>query len=249
MSRIWHVALTLLLLSVASISYAGVDSIPALTVAKNSTGGQTISLNLQIVAVMTVLTLLPALLMTMTSFTRIIIVLAILRQAIGLGQTPTNQILLGISLFLTLFIMAPVFEEVNTQALTPYVESKIDYKEAISKAKEPIKSFMLAQTRSNDIDLFLKLANKKVDKAEDVPFMVLMPAFLTSELKTAFEIGFLIFLPFLILDLVVASVLMSLGMMMLSPLIISLPFKVMLFVLIDGWTLIIGNLAASFATG
>jgi len=183
----------------------------------------------------------------MTSFTRIIIVFAILRQALGLQQSPSNQILIGLSLFLTLFIMSPVLEEIHDKALQPYIAGELTSIQAIDVAKMPMKQFMLANTRENDIDLFFRIGNQPaVDKPEDIPFTVLMPAFVTSELKTAFQIGFIIFIPFLVIDIVVASVLMAMGMMMLSPLIISLPFKIMLFVLVDGWALIVGTLAASF---
>ena len=191
--------------------------------------------------------LVPAFVMLMTSFTRIIIVFSILRQALGLQQTPSNQILTGMALFLTLFIMAPVFDKVNQQALQPYLAEKMTAQDAIDKAQGPIKDFMLSQTRSSDLELFMRLS-KRTDIAtpDQAPLTILVPAFVTSELKTAFQIGFMIFIPFLIIDLVVASVLMAMGMMMLSPLIISLPFKIMLFVLVDGWALIIGTLASSF---
>ena len=196
---------------------------------------------------MTVLTLLPAALMAMTAFTRIIIVLAILRQALGTAQTPTTQTLIGLALFLTLFVMAPVFNQVYQDAVQPYVNEEIGFQEALDRAAVPFRQFMLAQTRHSDLDLFAQISGGEAPaSAEDVPFSLLVPAFLTSELKTAFQIGFLIFIPFLIIDLVVASVLMSMGMLMLSPLIISLPFKIMLFVLVDGWALILGTLASSF---
>lgn len=221
--------------------------IEALTVTQNKLGGQTYSVTIQILALMTLLTLLPALLLTMTSFTRIMIVLSLLRQALGTGQTPNNQVLLGLSLFLTIFIMMPVFDKVNTEALQPYLEEKIDANSALAKASEPFRQFMLKQTRESDLALFIKISgNAELESTADVPFSLLLSAFVTSELKTAFQIGFLIFLPFLIIDLVVASVLMSMGMMMLSPMIVSLPFKIMLFVLADGWSLIMEMLAASF---
>lgn len=228
-------------------AFAAADpSLPAVVV-KNAAGGTTYSLSIQILALMTVLTMLPALLLMMTSFTRIIIVLSILRQALGTAQTPSNQILIGLSLFLSLFIMAPVFNQAYQQAYKPYVNEKIGADEALTKLKLPFHKFMMAQTREDDIGLFARIANDKpYNTPEDVPFTVLMPAFLTSELKTAFQIGFMLFIPFLIIDLVVASVLMAMGMMMLSPLIISLPFKLMLFVLVDGWSLVIGTLASSF---
>ena len=196
---------------------------------------------------MTALSFIPAFVMLMTSFTRIIIVFSILRQALGLQQTPSNQILTGMALFLTLFIMAPVFDKVNRDALQPYLAEKLTAQQAVEKAQVPIKDFMLAQTRTSDLELFMRLS-KRTDIAspDQAPLTILVPAFVTSELKTAFQIGFMIFIPFLIIDLVVASVLMAMGMMMLSPLIISLPFKIMLFVLVDGWALIIGTLASSF---
>lgn len=226
---------------------ADLSGIPAVTLANNGNGSATYSVSLQILVLMTALTLLPGMLLCMTSFTRVVVVLAILRQAIGMPQTPTNQILIGLSLFLSFFIMAPVFEQVNTTALQPYLEEKIESKVALDNAIVPIKKFMLAQTRKNDLQLFLHLAKKEASANKlDTPLTVLMPAFVTSELKTAFQMGFMLFLPFLIIDLVVSTVLMALGMMMLSPMIISLPFKIMLFVLVDGWALVMGSLAASF---
>ena len=183
----------------------------------------------------------------MTSFTRIIIVLAILRQALGTQQTPTSQTLIGIALFLSFFIMAPVFDRVYQDAARPYLDEEIGIQDALQKASDPFRTFMLAQTRSSDLELFAGISGAQdITTPESVPFSLLVPAFVTSELKTAFQIGFLIFIPFLVIDLVVASALMSMGMMMLSPLIISLPFKIMLFVLVDGWALIIGTLASSF---
>ncbi len=219
----------------------------ALTVSPTSDGGETYTLPIQILALMTVLTLLPAGLMMMTSFTRIIIVLAILRQALGTAQTPTTQTLVGLALFLTIFIMMPVFEASYEAGVKPYMEEKIEAEEALEKSVEPFRKFMLAQTRDSDLNLFASLSdNEAIESYDDVPLSMLLPAFVTSELKTAFQIGFMIFIPFLIIDLVVASVLMAMGMMMLSPLIISLPFKLMLFVLVDGWALIMGTLASSF---
>jgi flagellar biosynthesis protein FliP len=226
------------------------SGIQAVTVTANGQGGQTYSVSLQILALMTALTLLPALLLTMTAFTRIVIVLSLLRQALGTGQAPSNQVLLGLSLFLTIFIMMPVFDKVNTDAVQPYLEEKIDVTVALEKASQPFRQFMLKQTRESDLEMFIRISgNAEVASPADVPFSILMSAFVTSELKTAFQIGFLIFLPFLIIDLVVASVLMSMGMMMLSPMIVSLPFKIMLFVLADGWSLIMEMLAASFYVG
>ncbi len=224
-----------------------VPGVPAMHVKTNADGSQDYSVTLQILAVMTVLTLLPSFLMTMTAFTRITIVLAILRQALGLQTTPSNQILLGLSLFLTIFIMQPVLNRVNEEALQPYLTEKITSIEALQSASRPFHEFMLKQTRESDIALFMRISKTPaVQSAQEVPFFILAPAFLTSELKTAFQIGFVLFIPFLIIDLVVASVLMAMGMMMLSPVIISLPFKIMLFVLVDGWALVMGSLASSF---
>ena len=221
--------------------------LPAVVIEDTAGGGKSYSLSIQILALMTLLSLLPALLLMMTSFTRIIIVLSILRQALGTAQTPSNQILIGLSLFLSLFIMAPVFTQAYQEAYQPYMSEQIDGEQALAKLQQPFRSFMMAQTREDDIGLFSRIADHEpYATPEEVPFSVLMPAFLTSELKTAFQIGFMLFIPFLIIDLVVASVLMAMGMMMLSPLIISLPFKLMLFVLVDGWSLVIGTLAASF---
>ena len=223
------------------------QGLTALTVTGGENGEQTYSLSIQILLLMTVLTLLPAALMMMTSFTRIIIVLAILRQALGTAQTPTTQTLIGLALFLTVFIMMPVFNDVYSNALEPYMDDKISAQEAMQTAVTPFRTFMLSQTRESDITMFSEISGKEaIASPEDIPFSLLVPAFVTSELKTAFQIGFLIFIPFLVIDLVVASVLMSMGMMMLSPLIISLPFKIMLFVLVDGWSLIMGTLASSF---
>jgi flagellar biosynthetic protein FliP len=221
--------------------------LPALTVKAGESGGQTYSLTLQALILMTLLSLLPAILLMMTSFTRIIIVLGILRQAIGAGQTPPNQVLIGLALFLTLFVMAPVFDRITVDALQPYQAGQIDTNTAIDRALVPLKGFMLEQTRESDIATFVKISGGTgFEKPEDVPLAILVPSFVTSELKTAFTIGFLLFIPFVIIDLVVASVLMSMGMMMLSPVLISLPFKLMLFVLVDGWSLVMGSLAGSF---
>ncbi|ETI58227.1 flagellar type III secretion system pore protein FliP [Marinomonas profundimaris] len=238
--------LLLLLLSPA-MSWAEVG-LPAVKVVTNADGSQDYTVSLQILFIMTALTLLPAALMMMTAFTRIIVVLAILRQAIGLQQTPSNQIMIGMALFLTLFIMTPTLDRVNEVALQPYLKEEMTSIQAVEAASVPVRDFMLAQTREDDIALFVKLAGKEgtIQSMETLPFTILMPAFVTSELKTAFQIGFMIFIPFLIVDMVVASVLMAMGMMMLSPIIISLPFKIMLFVMVDGWSMIMGTLAASF---
>ena len=240
--------LTLFILTAwAPTALADIPGIPAFTVTPGEEEGvQEYSVTLQILALMTALTFLPAMLMMMTSFTRIIVVFAILRQALGLQSTPSNQILLGLTLFLTIFIMKPVLEEVNEVALQPYMQEELSSLEAVEQASQPFRKFMLAQTRESDLGLFMRIADEEYDTAEDVSFWVLLPAFVTSELKTAFQIGFILFIPFLIIDMVVASVLMAMGMMMLSPIIISLPFKIMLFVLVDGWALIMGTLAASY---
>jgi len=228
-----------------------VQAAPALTafeVTTDASGSETWSVSLQILALMTALTFLPAALMMMTSFTRIVIVLAILRQGLGTMQTPSNQILIGLALMLSFFIMAPVFQESWTQGIAPYLEERLSADQALERAARPFREFMIHQTRETDIALFAELGGYegKLDAPEDVPFRLLLPAFVTSELKTAFQIGFLILIPFLVIDLVIASLLMSMGMMMLSPMIISLPFKIMLFVLIDGWPLLMGTLASSF---
>ena len=221
--------------------------LPAVIIDPTDDGGQTWSLSLQALVLMTTLSLLPAMLLLMTSFTRITIVLGILRTAMGTQQTPSNQVLIGLALFLTLFIMRPVIIEVHEIAVKPFLEEQIDAQRAIELAAEPFRKFMMQQTRDNDLQLFISISNSPAPQGNaDVSYWILLPAFVTSELKTAFQIGFLLFVPFLIIDLVVASVLMSMGMMMLSPLIISLPFKLMLFVLVDGWNLVLGTLAGSF---
>lgn len=243
----WLVMLSALFLPTLVL---GQDSgIPAVTLTTAADGTQNYSVTLQILALMTMLTFLPAVVMMMTSFTRIIIVFAILRQALGLQQTPSNQILVGLALFLTFFIMTPVLEKVNEQAVQPYLNEELSVVAAVEAATEPFRGFMLAQTRESDIALFVRISgNDQIESPETLPFSILVPAFVTSELKTAFQIGFMLFIPFLIIDLVVASVLMAMGMMMLSPIIISLPFKIMLFVLVDGWAMVIGTVAASFGT-
>lgn len=243
-SRLFFVGLLIVLGSDSAMAAGGIDAFEMQT---GPNGEETYSLKLQALGLMTILTLLPALLLMMTSFTRIVIVLSILRTAMGTAQTPSNQIIIGLSLFLTLFVMQPVFSKIYDQAIVPYMDETIGAEAALSAASKPLRDFMLTQTREDDIALFLSLNGEtQVETPDDISFHVLMPAFVTSELKTAFQIGFLVFIPFLIIDLVVASVLMSMGMMMLSPLIISLPFKLMLFVLIDGWSLILGTLANSF---
>lgn len=242
--------LVLILLAPSVMAQTAADplSMPAITLSTDQEGEQTYSVSLQILLLMSALTFIPAFVMMMTSFTRIIIVFSILRQALGLQQTPSSQILIGLALFLTLFVMAPVFERINETAMQPYLAEELTPQQAVDAASIPLRAFMLAQTRETDLELFVRLAQRTdLASPDDVPFHILVPAFVTSELKTAFQIGFMIFIPFLVIDLVVASVLMAMGMMMLSPLIISLPFKIMLFVLVDGWALIIGTLAASFA--
>jgi len=207
------------------------------------------SLSLQLLALMTTLSLLPSLLLMMTSFVRIIIVMSILRQALGTGQTPPNNVLVGISLFLTIFIMTPVFTDVYQNAVVPYMEQGMKFDKALAAAEAPLRGFMTKQTREDDIALFMQMTRKgDVESADSVPFTTLVPAFITSELKSAFTIGFLIYIPFVVIDLIVASVLMAMGMAMLSPMMISMPFKLMLFVLVDGWSLLMGSLAASFVT-
>ncbi|WP_419828282.1 flagellar type III secretion system pore protein FliP [Sphingomonas sp.] len=209
--------------------------------------GKPLSLSLQILVLMSLLTVLPSLILMMTSFTRIIIVLSILRQALGLQQTPPNQVLVGLSLFLTLFVMRPTIDQINQTAITPYGQGRVPIEQAISRSGDVLRGFMLRQVRQTDVQLFANIAKvPKFATPNEIPFSILLPAFVTSELKTAFQIGFLIFLPFLVIDLVVATTLMALGMMMLSPQIISMPFKLLLFVLVDGWALTMGSLASSF---
>jgi flagellar biosynthetic protein FliP len=226
---------------------SGGASLPLLV--GQSAGSTSYSVPIQTLLFFTALSFLPAVLLLMTGFTRIVIVLSLMRQAIGTQAAPPNQVIVGLSLFLTFFVMGPTIDKVYADAYLPYSENKIAFDEALKRGEGPMRAFMLKQTRQSDVMLFAKLA--KLDagvKAADVPFKVLLPAFVTSELKSAFQIGFLIFIPFLIIDMIVASVLMSLGMMMLSPVLVALPFKLMLFVLADGWNLLLGSLAASFAT-
>lgn len=222
---------------------------PAFTSTPNANGSTTYALNLQTLLLLTSLTFLPAAVLMMSSFTRIIIVLSLIRLALGTQSSPPNQVLLGLALFLTFFIMSPVIDRVYTEAYLPFSEDKISIMEAADKASVPLKSFMLHQTRETDLALFVQISgSEEIESRDKVPLKILVPAYITSELKTAFQIGFVIFIPFLIIDLVVSSVLMAMGMMMLSPMIISLPFKLMLFVLVDGWHLIIGSLTQSFHT-
>lgn len=242
-----RLSLAVLLVFIPVVNVWAAPGLTAFTVTPAANGGETYTVTIQILAMMTVLGLLPAALIMTTSFTRIIIVLSILRQALGTAQTPSNQILLGLALFLTFFIMAPVFTSAYNSGVKPYLDEEMSSEVAFEKAAEPFYDFMLNQTRETDLAMFSEISGQgKLDPAKKVPFSLLLPSFVTSELKTAFQIGFLIFIPFLVIDIVVASVLMSMGMMMLSPMIISLPFKLMLFVLIDGWALIMGTLASSF---
>jgi flagellar biosynthetic protein FliP len=234
---------------VPELGFGQNGGIPAFTSTPTPGGGQAYTLSIQTLLTLTALTFLPAVLLLMTGFTRIIIVLSLLRQALGTPTSPPNQVLIGLALFLTLFVMAPVLDRIYNEAWVPYSEEKIEFNEALQKGAEPLRGFMMRQTRETDLGLFLKLSGRQdVQKPEDVPFTVLVPAYVTSELKTAFQIGFLVFIPFLIIDMVVASVLMSMGMMMVSPALIALPFKLMLFVLVDGWNILLGSLAQSFAT-
>ncbi len=244
---------TALLLIGASAFAQGAPAAPAgpslpLMVGQGS-GGNTYSVPIQTLLFFTALSFLPAVLLLMTGFTRIVIVLSLLRQALGTQSAPPNQVIVGLSLFLTLFVMGPTLDKVYQDAYDPYSKNAITFEQALERGQAPMRAFMLKQTRQSDFELFAKLAKLPNDvTAETAPFRVLVPAFVTSELKTAFQIGFMIFIPFLVIDMVVASVLMSLGMMMLSPVLVALPFKLMLFVLADGWNLLIGSLAASFAT-
>ncbi|MEM9385979.1 MAG: flagellar type III secretion system pore protein FliP [Pseudomonadota bacterium] len=235
-----------LVLFASALSAQEAPGLPALTVG-GADGEQTYSLTIQVLVLMTLLTLLPAVVLSMTSFTRIIIVLAILRQALGTAQSPPNQVLLGLALFLTLFIMAPVADTAWRTGIGPYLEGSMAIQQALPAALAPLRDFMLSQTRETDLATFARIGGvTQFATPQDVPLRMLVPAFVTSELKTAFQIGFLVFIPFLVIDLVVSSVLMSMGMMMLSPMLISLPFKIMLFVLVDGWTLLVETLAISF---
>jgi flagellar biosynthetic protein FliP len=223
------------------------QALPALTSTPAGAGGTQYSLSIQTLLLLTSLSFLPAMVLMMTCFTRIIIVMSLLRHAMGTQTSPPNQVMVGLSLFLTFFIMSPVADKVYTEAWLPLSENRITFNDAVDRATVPVKAFMLKQIREPDLNLFSKLAKTpRVEKAEDLPMRVVIPAFVTSELKTAFQIGFIVFIPFLIIDMVVASVLMSMGMMMMSPAIVSLPFKIMLFVLVDGWNLLISSLVLSF---
>ena len=247
--RLSRYLLFLLLLATLPAAHAAETGMLALTSTPAPGGGQTYSLSLQTLILLSSITFLPAILLMMTGFTRIIIVLSLLRSAIGTPSSPPNQVLIGLALFLTFFVMSPVFDRIYADAYQPFNESKITLQQAIDKGSVPLKAFMLRQTRESDLALFVRISNSEpLQTPETVPMKILVPAYVTSELKTAFQIGFVVFIPFLIIDMVVASVLMSMGMMMVSPSVISLPFKIMLFVLADGWNLLIGSLVQSFYT-
>jgi len=243
----------ILAISIFSLSFGAFAedlSLSALKLTTNADGTQEYSVTLQILIFMTALSFIPAAVIMMTSFTRIVVVMAILRQAFGLQQTPSNQVIIGLTLFMTLFIMTPVYNKIDEVAIQPYLSEQLTSIEAFDVGKVPLRAFMLEQTRVKDLDTLAEMAGVgPVDKATDLPMTVIIPAFIISELKTAFQIGFILFIPFLIIDLVVASILMAMGMMMLSPMIVSLPFKLMLFVLVDGWNLVIGTIATSYGMG
>jgi flagellar biosynthetic protein FliP len=218
-----------------------------LSIGGNASEPEKMATGIQLLFIFTILSLAPAILLMLTSFTRVVVVFSLLRHALGTQQMPPNQIIIGLSLFITLFIMAPVWQRINTEALTPYYEEQISWDQALSLAATPVKDFMLRQVREKDLALFVKIAKeKRPETPSDISLTVLVPSFIISELKTAFQIGFMIYLPFLILDMVVASILLSMGMMMLPPIMVSLPFKLLLFVLVDGWYLIVGSLVQSF---
>ncbi|OPY91013.1 MAG: Flagellar biosynthetic protein FliP precursor [Syntrophaceae bacterium PtaU1.Bin231] len=242
-------ALAVVVLFAALSAFAQPLQIPNVSLNIGGTADQPgkVAVVLQLLFVLTILSLAPAILLMLTSFTRIVVVLSLLRHALGTQQMPPNQILVALSLFLTFFVMAPVWQRVNAEALQPYYEEQLSGEQALEKAAQPVKEFMLKQTRERDLALFVKVSKeKKPEKADDVSMLVLTPAFIISELKTAFQIGFMIYLPFLIIDMVVSSVLLSMGMLMLPPIMMSLPFKLLLFVLVDGWHLIVGSLIQSF---
>lgn len=240
------VGLALLIPASLAIAQASV-ALPAITSIPTAGGGTTYSLTIQTLVLMTALTFIPAAILMMTGFTRIVIVLSLLRHALGTPTSPSNQIIVGLSLFLTFFVMSPVLDKVYVDAYLPLSENKIDVMQAAERAAIPMRGFMLKQTRESDLALFAGIAKvDKIEKPEDTPLRILVPAFVISELKTAFQIGFILFIPFLVIDMVVASMLMSMGMMMMSPVMVALPFKLMLFVLVDGWHLVIGSLVQSF---
>ncbi len=248
--RLKLLLLTAVLLYIFSpLAFAADAGLPAFVSTPSAGGGQTYSLSLQTLILLTSLSFLPAVMLLCTAFTRIIIVLSLLRSAIGTPSSPPNQVLVGLALFLTFFVMGPVLDKIYTDAYLPFSDNKISLQQAYDRGSAPLKAFMLKQTRETDLALFVRISNSEpLQSAEDVPMKILVPAYVISELKTAFQIGFVVFIPFLIIDMVVASVLMSMGMMMVSPSVISLPFKIMLFVLADGWNLLIGSLVQSFYT-
>jgi len=242
---IFRAAVTLVLASLPALAVA--QALPAVTSVPAPGGGTQWSLSIQTLLLLTGLTFIPAIMLMMTGFTRIIIVLSLLRHALGTQTSPPNQVLVGLALFLTFFVMAPTFDRVYVEAYQPLTENKISFQEALNRGSVPMREFMLKQTRTTDLELFTRIAKKPTpENADQIPMSVLIPAFVISELKTAFQIGFIIFIPFLIIDMVVASVLMSMGMMMMSPVIVAMPFKLMLFVLVDGWNLIVGSLVMTF---
>jgi flagellar biosynthesis protein FliP len=245
LNSLFRAALSVALLTLPALALA--QALPAVTSTPAPGGGTQWSLSIQTLLLLTGLTFLPAIILMMTGFTRIVIVLSLLRHALGTQTAPPNQVLLGLALFLTFFVMAPTFDRVYAEAYQPLSENKITFQQALEKGAIPMREFMLKQTRAADLELFTRIAKQpKPESADQVPMTVLIPAFVISELKTAFQIGFIIFIPFLIIDMVVASVLMSMGMMMMSPVIVAMPFKIMLFVLVDGWNLIVGSLVLSF---
>ena len=240
----------ILCLTTGQVAAADDLTMSALKLTTNPDGSQEYSVTLQILIFMTALSFIPAAVIMMTSFTRIIVVMAILRQAFGLQQTPSNQVIIGLTLFMTIFIMTPVYNQIDDVAIQPYLAEQLTSMQAIGEAKVPLRTFMLEQTRLKDLNTLAEMAGiEQVNEPADLPMTVIIPAFIISELKTAFQIGFMLFIPFLIIDLVVASILMAMGMMMLSPMIVSLPFKLMLFVLVDGWNLVIGTIATSYGLG
>lgn len=244
---LFRAAALLGLAALPGLALAQAAGLPAFTSTPSGGGGQTYSLSLQTLLLLTSLSFLPAALLMMTSFTRIIIVLSLLRQALGTQGSPPNQVLIGLALFLTLFVMSPVLDKIYVDAYQPLSENRIQLGEAMDKAAVPLRAFMMKQTRESDLALFVRMSKSPAPKtADDIPLRVLIPAYITSELKTAFQIGFAVFIPFLIIDMVVASVLMAMGMMMVSPALVALPFKIILFVLVDGWNLLLGSLAQSF---
>jgi flagellar biosynthetic protein FliP len=248
-AKSWLIAAAALLCAIAVPAWAAqaAGGLAAVTSTPAAGGGQTYTLSLQTLLLLTSLTFLPAVVLMMTGFTRIVIVLSLMRQALGTPAAPPNQVLIGLSLFLTFFVMSPVLDRIYTDAYRPFSENSITMEQALERGAVPLRTFMLRQTRETDLALFVKLSSEPApERVEDISMKVLIPAYVTSELKTAFQIGFVVFIPFLIIDMLVASVLMSMGMMMVSPVLIALPFKIMLFVLVDGWNLLIGSLAQSF---